>query len=269
MKEAVNDNYTEKPLAIVHGKCLSQKPSDLFIPAQPLEVSLDAFEGPLDLLLYLIKRQKLDIIDLPIAEITQQYLHFVEQSCASDIELASEYLIMAAKLAEIKSRMLLPKALPEDEEIDPRAELAKRLQEYQRYKQAAQQLADLPRIERDYFQASTSLPENFEPLVKYTDVDLAQITGALSEVLKKSQAFEHHHVQKEILSTDDKIQHILNRLKRLPDNANITLNELFEPSEGKSGVVVTFLALLELLKSGDICCQQENTQQPIQLSLAI
>ena len=259
----------DKPLAIIHGKSLSERPADLYIPAHPLEVSLDNFEGPLDLLLYLIKKQKLDIIDLPIAEITVQYLHFVEQAKSYDIELAAEYLIMAAKLAEIKSRMLLPKALPEEEEVDPRAELAKRLQEYQKFKLAAEQLAELPRIEREYYQAGTSLPDNFEPLVKYTDIELSELVSALSDVLQKSKAYEHHHVHKEALSTDDKIQLIMARLRELPDKTNITLNELFEPSEGKSGVVVTFLALLELLKSGDINCQQTNTKQPIQLSLAL
>ncbi len=215
------------PLAFVRGEALIEKPQDLFIPPDALEVILEAFEGPLDLLLYLIKKQKFDIIDLPIAPITSQYMHYVELMKELNMELASEYLVMAAILAEIKSRLLLPKQTVVEEEDDPRAELIRRLQEYEVIKQAAQSLDELPRLERDVFLAQAQYPADFTKQIKQADVELQDLLSALQSVFKRSQAYEHHHIAKELLSTRERMTDILTKLNALADARFINFVELF------------------------------------------
>jgi len=246
------------PLAFIRGEAFIEKPQDLFIPAEALEVTLDSFEGPLDLLLYLIKKQKLDILDLPIATITAQYMKYVELMKELDMELASEYLVMAAMLAEIKSRLLLPKQQVEEDDADPRAELIRRLQAYEVIKTAAQQLDELPRVERDVLLACIDTPLN-EDKSNQAQVDLDELVAAMQGVLKRNQAFEHHHIEKELLSTQERMSRILATLtqrKNSKQEGFVDFITLFEPNEGRHGVVVTFLAVLELLKEHLIVCQQ-------------
>lgn len=237
----------ELPFAVVQGVPWVTLPKDLYIPPDALEVFLDAFEGPLDLLLYLIKRQNLDILDIPIASITAQYMEYVEIMQGARLELAAEYLVMAAMLAEIKSRMLLPR--PEaagDDEEDPRAELIRRLQEYERYKQGAQDLDALPRWERDLFPTQVAAPD-LKPRRIPPPVDLREVLLALGDVLRRADLFTHHQVEKESLSVRERMSLVLERLT----TGHFSLfTDLFELSEGRMGVVVTFLALLELLKGG-------------------
>lgn len=236
----------ELPLAIVEGKPLKELPKDLYIPPDALEVFLEAFEGPLDLLLYLIRRQNMDILNIDVSEITRQYMDYIGLMDAMRFELAAEYLVMAAMLAEIKSRFLLPRQVSEDgeEEEDPRAELIRRLQEYERYKQAAEDLDQLPRMERDLFVAQADMPEYDRPRV-HPDVSLQELLLAFQEVLKRSQLFENHQVQKEKLSTRERMSQVLERLK---DDRFVPFVDLFSLNEGRLGVVVTFLAILELVK---------------------
>jgi segregation and condensation protein A len=220
-------------------------PKDLYIPPDALEVFLDAFEGPLDLLLYLIKRQNLDILDIPIAEITAQYMEYVELMKGLRLELAGEYLVMAAVLAEIKSRMLLPRpaeAAVEDE--DPRAELVRRLQEYEQFKQAAQDLDGLPRLERDHFLAQGALPDLRLQRVP-PPVDLREVLLALREVLHRADLFSSHRVEKESLSLRERMTSVLEQVRA---DAFTPFTELFALHEGRMGVVVTFMAVLELIK---------------------
>ena len=235
------------PLAFVRGEAVIEKPQDLFIPPDALEVFLEAFEGPLDFLLYLIKKQKFDIVDLPIQEITLQYMEYVELMREMKLELAAEYLVMAAMLAEIKSRMLLPRnQVEEDGELDPRAELIRRLQEYEIYKQAAQDLDELPRVNRDIFTPTVIIPEHIQPEVIHPDVDLQELVMAFQSVLKRAQAFTHHEITPEALSTRERMSQILELLSQHSDF--VPFESLFDVTEGKSGVVVTFLAVLELVK---------------------
>ena len=252
------------PLAVVHGEAVVEKPQDLFIPPDALEIILEAFEGPLDLLLYLIRKQKFDIVDLPIAEITRQYMDYVELMKDIKLELAAEYLVMAAILAEIKSRLLLPKTDVEDDEHDPRAELIRRLQEYEVIKKAAEQLDQLPRMERDTFEVSAKLPDNFKPRLVQADVDLQELVMALQGVMKRVAAFEHHHIEREHLSTRERMSKILTQLS---SQQYTEFSQLFDVSEGKQGVVVTFLAVLELLKESLIECIQAQVYGQIQVKL--
>jgi len=237
---------SEMTLATVRGEPLLKLPDDLYIPPDALEVFLDAFEGPLDLLLYLIRRQNLDILDIPIAEITRQYTGYIEMMQGLRLELAAEYLVMAAILAEIKSRMLLPRPEPEvdDAEGDPRAELIRRLQEYERFKQAADDLDALPRLERDIVIASAGVPEQRRVQVP-PEVDLREVLLALKDVLTRAELFAQHHIQGEPLSVRERMSRIVQRLK---STEFIEFQQLFDLTEGRSGVVVTFLALLELLR---------------------
>lgn len=253
------------PLALVHGEAVIDKPQDLFIPPDALEVILETFSGPLDLLLYLIRKQKFDIIDLPIADITVQYMEYVEVMKNLKLELAAEYLVMAAILAEIKSRLLLPKTDVDEHEDDPRAELIRRLQEYEIIQHAAEKLDDIPRLERDIFEVSANLPENFKPRFVEADVELGDLIMALQGTLKRAAAFEHHHIQREALSTRQRMSEILATLK---GSKHIEFSQLFNAKEGKSGVVVTFLAVLELLKESLIRCQQTQAFSPIYVSLS-
>ena len=236
----------EMPFAIVEGKPYTQMPTDLYIPPEALEVILEAFEGPLDLLLYLIRRQNLNILDIPINEITQQYIEYINLLGEMDFELAAEYLVMAAMLAEIKSRMLLPKpATEEDEEQDPRAELVRRLQEYERFKTAAQDIDQLPREFRDYHLTSAHV-EQKEHYSIPPEVDLRELILAFKDVLARGDLKISHEIEREQLSVRDKMTSLLDVLQ---NKKFFSFDSLFNPEEGKQGVVVTFLAMLELLKA--------------------
>lgn len=237
----------ELPLALVRGEIVIEKPQDLFIPPDALEVFLEAFEGPLDFLLYLIKKQKFDIVDLPIFEITKQYMEYVEVMRKLKLELAAEYLVMAAMLAEIKSRLLLPKHdFEDDQEEDPRAELIRRLQQYEVIKDAAQSLDALPRAQRDFFPVEVKKPNNLKLEVPEPEVSLQDLVVAFQAVLKRVDAFAHHEISKERLSTRERMSQILSQLQET--DGFVDFNCLFTVEEGKPGVVVTFLAILELCK---------------------
>jgi segregation and condensation protein A len=235
----------EMPFAMVAGQPYMQLPKDLYIPPDALEVFLEAFEGPLDLLLYLIRRQNLDILDIPIAEITRQYMSYIALLDELQFELAAEYLVMAAILAEIKSRMLLPRLRSDEEdEEDPRAELVRRLQEYERFKQAAEDLDDLPREGRDFVMAQAFLEERKVFQVP-PDVDLKDMLSALKDVLTRADMFSHHHVQMETLSVRERMSRVMDLLR---SNPYMEFHQFFTVEEGRMGVVVTFLALMELTR---------------------
>jgi segregation and condensation protein A len=250
----------EMPFAIVEGEPVTELPQDLYIPPYALEVFLEAFEGPLDLLLYLIRRQNLDILNIPIAEISRQYVEYIDVMKELQLELAGEYLLMAAMLAEIKSRMLLPRpASAEDEELDPRAELVRRLQDYERFKQAAEGIDNLPRLERDVFQAVADVSER--PVVtRLPDLTLKELLLAFKDVLARAELLAHHHIRREPLSVRQRMSEVLVRLgaERFSE-----FRELFDATEGRMGVTVTFLALLELLKEGLIEVVQIEAYAPI------
>lgn len=236
---------SEMPFAVVAGEPVTTLPQDLYIPPYALQVFLEAFEGPLDLLLYLIRRQNIDILDIPIAEITQQYVQYIEMMNELQLDLAGEYLVMAAMLAEIKSRMLLPRPETEEaEEDDPRAELVRRLQEYERFKKAAQDLSDLPRLERDVFLATADVPER-QVVVKLPDITLKELLVAFHDVLKRAEMYSNLHLQREPLSVRQRMSEILTRINV---NSFIGFAALFDPQEGRHGVTVTFMAILELLR---------------------
>ena len=235
----------EMPFAVVQGEAVTELPRDLYIPPYALEVFLEAFEGPLDLLLYLIKRQNLDILDIPIAEITRQYVEYIELMKEIQLELAGEYLLMAAMLAEIKSRMLLPRPVESgDEEDDPRAELVRRLQEYERYKKGAEEISRMPRMERDIFPVEAELVDK-KIVHVLPDLDLKELLVSLKEVLARAEHFEHHLIYREALSVRQRMGELLLTIK---GDEFVEFCCLFDPREGRMGVVVTFLALLELLK---------------------
>jgi len=247
----------EMPFALVQGEAMTQLPLDLYIPPDALEVILEQFEGPLDLLLYLIRKQNLDILDVNVAEITKQYMHYIEVMQALQLELAGEYLVMAAMLAEIKSRMLLPRSNEdeEEEESDPRAELIRRLQEYERFKDAAETLDASPQVGRDIFLPNVNAPERNQERV-HPDVDMKEIMLAMGAIMRRAEMFEQHEVQFEVLPTRERMSNILSELS---DGHFRVFSELFTPEEGRLGVVVTFLAMLELVKEKLIdIVQQEN-----------
>jgi len=250
----------EMPFAVVQGKELTILPKDLYIPPDALEVILEAFEGPLDLLLYLIRRQNLDILDIDVAEITKQYLGYIELMASIQLELAAEYLVMAAMLAEIKSRMLLPRQQAEDEdEEDPRAELIKRLQEYERFKQAAEDIDELPRMGRDIHRATAEAPDRDQQR-SHPDVDIRELVTALADVLKRSEMFESHQVEMEKLSTRERMSQVMENLR---DKQFVPFVALFTLEEGRLGVVVTFLAVMELIKESLIEIVQSDSFGPI------
>jgi segregation and condensation protein A len=251
----------EMPFAVVDGEAVTELPRDLYIPPQALEVFLEAFEGPLDLLLYLIRRQNLDILDIPIAEITRQYMQYIELMQELELELAGEYLLMAAMLAEIKSRMLLPRMHAEGqaEEEDPRAELVRRLQEYERFKKAAEDIDMLPRLERDTFAATAELSaRNVVRLVP--QVTLQEMLVAFKDVLARSAMFAHHQVQRERLSVRQRMSEVLAELR---ESSFVEFARLFRPEEGRMGVTVTFIAILELTREGLIEIVQAEPYTPI------
>lgn len=250
----------EMPFAVVLGKAITEIPKDLYIPPEALEVFLEAFEGPLDLLLYLIKRQNLDILEIDVSQITEQYMQYVNMMNAMQFELAAEYLLMAAMLAEIKSRMLLPRSSEvEEDEDDPRAQLIRRLQEYERFKKAAEDIDEMPRLGREIFEASAALPElnrdRPEP-----DVDMKELMLALGEVLRRADLFESHQIQREKLSTRERMSEVLARLSTDRFTPFVTL---FTTEEGRVGIVVTFLAIMELIKESLIEIVQTEAFGPI------
>ncbi len=247
-------------LALVYGEAFTELPQDLYIPPDALEVFLEAFEGPLDLLLYLIRKQNIDILDIPVAEITRQYMSYVELMKAVQLELAAEYLLMAAMLAEIKSRMLLPRAEGlEAEEEDPRAELIRRLQEYERFKKAAEDLDDLPREGRNFVVPTLPAPDARARKL-LPEVDLSELLLAMGEVLRRADLFESHQVTREILSTRERMSQVLERLK---DGTFVPFVALFTLEEGRLGVVVTFMAILELVKESLVELVQNEPFSPI------
>jgi segregation and condensation protein A len=252
-------------LARLYGEPLFALPQDLYIPPDALEVFLEAFEGPLDLLLYLIRRQNLDILDIPIAEITRQYLEYIDLMRELELELAGEYLLMAAMLAEIKSRMLLPRPASEAaEEEDPRAELVRRLQEYERFKRAAEDLDRLPRLERDLHAARAELVERvLAPALP--DVALKEMLLAFKDVIQRAAMFAHHHVQRERLSVRQRMSEILERLQ---GSELVGFAVLFRVEEGRMGVTVTFVALLELLREGLLDVVQAEIYAPLHVRAA-
>lgn len=241
---------------------ITELPEDLYIPPEALRVFLEAFEGPLDLLLYLIRRQNLDILAIDVAAITRQYIEYVELMKAMEIELAGEYLLMAAMLAEIKSRTLLPRPPKEggdDEEEDPRAELIRRLQEYERLKNAAESLAELPRLGRDWFPARAALPP-LESRVIHPDVGLDQLLGALAGILRRAELNQTHQISREVLSTRERMLAIM---ERLAGGRFTPFEALFSLEEGRAGVVVTFMAILELAKEAMIEIVQNAPLSPL------
>ena len=250
----------EMPLAMVLGQPVVEVPKDLYIPPDALEVILDAFEGPLDLLLYLIRRQNLDILDIPVAEITRQYVDYIQSMQEMRFELAAEYLVMAAILAEIKSRMLLPRP-PSDEgqEDDPRADLVRRLQEYERYKQAAEDIDSLPRLDRDTSVASAFVPEHASVRLP-PPVELREMLLALHDVLKRAELFTQHAIKRDALSVRQRMGELLERLN---DGVFHRFESLFAVEEGRLGVVVTFLGLLTLAKEQLVDIVQESPMAPI------
>ena len=249
----------EMPFAMVQGEPVSIPPQDLYIPPDALEVFLDAFEGPLDLLLYLIKRQNLDILALPIAKITQQYMDYIGVMEELKLELAAEYLVMAAMLAEIKSRMLLPRPVEEDNEQDPRAELIRRLQEYERCKQAAEDVEELPRLEREHFEAHALAIEVIEE-EKQPPVDVKDLILAFHYVLQRAAMYASHAVEHEPLSIRERMTQVLTSLQ---GDEFVDFVSLFSSEEGRDGVIVTFIAVLELLKDRMIEIVQSEVFAPI------
>jgi segregation and condensation protein A len=257
---------SEMPFAVVEGEPMTQLPRDLYIPPDALQVFLTAFEGPLDLLLYLIRKQNLDILNIPIAEITRQYMKYIEVMAELQLELAGEYLLMAAMLAEIKSRMLLPRPPSAEgtDEDDPRAELVRRLQEYERFKKAAEDLDKLNRLERDNVLASAELEER-QVVKLLPDVTLKEMLDAFRDVLSRAEKFAHHHISRERLSQRERMTEILARLQTV---AFFEFRQLFKPEEGRMGVTVTFIAILELMKEGLIEIVQAEAYAPIHVRTA-
>jgi segregation and condensation protein A len=262
---AAAPEQVEMPFAVVNGEPISQLPRDLYIPPQALEVFLEAFEGPLDLLLYLIRRQNLDILDIPLAEITRQYMQYIELMQELQLELAGEYMVMAATLAEIKSRMLLPRPKStEDSEEDPRAELVRRLQEYERFKRAAEGIDSLPRLERDVWSVSAELKER-QVVRALPQITLQEMLLAFKDVVVRSEMFAHHHIQRERLSVGERMSDILAALNSA---GFIAFMQLFRPEEGRMGVTVTFVAILELMREGLIDIVQAQPYAPLHVRSA-
>jgi segregation and condensation protein A len=256
----------EMPFAIVQGEPVTQLPRDLYIPPQALEVFLEAFEGPLDLLLYLIRRQNLNILDIPLAEITKQYMNYIELMSELQLELAGEYMVMAATLAEIKSRMLLPRSseAAAGEESDPRAELVRRLQEYERYKRAAESIDRLPRLERDTYSAVADVEVKRQSKA-LPQVALQEMILAFRDVVARAEMFAHHHVRRERLSVRARMTDILSSLER---STFVEFTRLFKPEEGRMGVTVTFIAILELVREGLLDLVQTEAYGPLHVRAA-
>ncbi|WP_396586996.1 segregation and condensation protein A [Bermanella sp. R86510] len=258
--EQPKNGQQEMPFALVQGEALTQLPLDLYIPPDALEVILEQFEGPLDLLLYLIRKQNLDILEIDVFEITKQYMQYVELMHIVQLELAGEYLLMAAMLAEIKSRILLPRPKEvEEEEEDPRAELIRRLQDYERFKKAAEDIDEMPRMGRDTYEVEIKPPE-YNAEKPQPDVDFKELMMAFSDVLHRANMYTEHEVSREKLSTRERMSQILNQLNQ---GDFLPFTRLFTVEEGRAGVVVTFLATLELIKEQLIEIVQNETFGPI------
>lgn len=258
--EHTKSTQQEMPFAIVQGTEVTEVPKDLYIPPEALEVFLEAFEGPLDLLLYLIKKQNLEILDIPVSEITRQYIEYIELMDDLHFELAAEYLVMAAMLAEIKSRMLLPRIQVDDEDVDdPRAELVRRLQEYERYKKAAEDIDTMPRMGRDTLEVN-AIVEDKKVIKLQAKVEMRDLLLALKEVIIRAETFAHHKIELEPLSVRERMSIVLDRVN---DKTFTDFVDLFDPEEGKSGIVVTLLAILELIKQSVIEFIQTETFGPI------
>lgn len=250
----------------VHGEAIDKLPEDLYIPPDALEVFLEAFEGPLDLLLYLIRKQNLDILDIPVARIAEQYVQYIDLMQDMRFELAAEYLVMAAMLAEIKSRMLLPRpvdALGEEGE-DPRIELVRRLQEYERFKAAAENLDAMPRVGRDVYQVQAPLP-SIPVAQRLPQPEIKALVLAFREVMLRAELFSHHKVEKEPLSVRERMTQILGRVQA---DGEREFSSLFPLDEGRMGVVVTFLAILELVKGAVLQLRQDGAYAPLFVSAA-
>lgn len=258
--EALEDNNPLEFVAVFKGQKITELPKDLYIPPEALEVFLEAFEGPLDLLLYLIRKQNLDVLDIPIADVTRQYMEYVELMQELHLELAAEYLVMAAMLAEIKSRMLLPKVINEEgEEVDPRAELIRRLQEYERFKKVAEDIDELPRIHRDVFTTFVHTPD-IKPIKSAPKLDLQQLIFALRDVFERAKLNASHHIKPEVLSVRERMTIVL---ERVTAEEFIFFGDCFDVREGRMGIVVTFIAILELLRLGSIEMVQSEPFAPI------
>jgi len=252
-------NQSEMPFALVQGEPLTVIPQDLYIPPDALLVFLEAFEGPLDLLLYLIKRQNIDVLNIPIAAITKQYMEYIHLMKELELELAAEYLVMASMLAEIKSRMLLPRPHATDDEEDPRAELIRRLQEYEQFKKAAEDIDAMDRLERDIYLTNIDLPE-FEIDVPLPQVQIKDLLAAFRDVVNRAEQFASHHVEREPLSVRDRMVRVLEKISA---DEFSNFYDFFDASEGRMGVVVSFLAILELLKESLIELVQSDSYAPI------
>ena len=250
----------DKIIALVGGKVYRDLPTDLYVPPDALEVFLEAFEGPMDLLLYLIRRQNIDILDIQVSEITEQYMRHIELMKVLKLELAGEYLVMAATLAEIKSRMLLQQPGGEDDEEDPRETLIQRLRDYERLKEAAGRLDELPRLERDLHTARAAKPDPVKRQA-HPNVDLKEVLVAFADVLKRAELHKRHTVPREGLSVRARMSDVLARVNGQP--GLVPFASLFDLSEGRSGVVVTFLALMELLRDALIDLVQSGPFAPI------
>jgi segregation and condensation protein A len=264
---AVQPEQVEMSFAVVNGEPVMELPRDLYIPPQALEVFLEAFEGPLDLLLYLIRRRNLAILDIPIAEITRQYVQYIEVMQELQLELAGEYLVMAATLAEIKSRMLLPRLqlAGEESDEDPRAELVRRLQEYERFKSAAENIDRLPRLERDVWSASADVKDR-KVVQLLPQTTLQEMLVAFKEVVVRAEFFARHHVQREPLSMRERMTDILTTLAA---SRFVEFTQLFHAEEGRMGVTVTFVAILELVREGLIEIVQAQAFAPLHVRAAL
>ncbi|KTD36226.1 segregation and condensation protein A [Legionella nautarum] len=253
-------------LAVIDGQPLTEVPADLFIPPDALEVMLDSFSGPLDLLLYLIRRQNIDILDIPIALITQQYMQYIHMMEEHRLELAADYLVMAAMLAEIKSRLLLPPSPSENEESeeDPRLELVRKLQTYEQFKIAAQQIDDLPRCDRDLFRFSIPCEKLVRTII-HPEVELSSLTATMRDLIKRQSHLVNHHISREPLSVRERMSVVLERLAH--GNA-MTFTQLFQRAEGRMGLAVTLLAILELAKQSLLIITQANAYAVIHLQVA-
>ena len=255
----------EMPLAMVHGQAVLQIPQDLYIPPDALEVILDAFEGPLDLLLYLIRKQNFNILDIPMANVTRQYLSYVDEIRSRNLELAAEYLLMAAMLIEIKSRMLLPpkKTAEGEEPEDPRAELVRRLLEYEQMKLAATHLSEVPQYGRDFLKAQVYVEQALKP--RFPDVELADLQSAWADILRRAKLVQHHRISREELSVRE---HMSIVLKKLQGRRFAPFEDLFDPAKGVPVLVVTLIALLELAKENLVEITQAEAYAPIYVRLA-
>ncbi|WP_131783406.1 segregation and condensation protein A [Legionella gresilensis] len=258
-----DQEQSASPIATVSGKPYTQMPADLFIPPDALELLLDSFTGPFDLLLYLIRRQNIDIMDIPIAMITEQYMNYIQLMKEHRLELVAEYLVMAAMLAEIKSRLLLPKnpSLPEESEEDPRLALVQQLQRYEQFKQAAERLDTLPRCERDNFRFNIK-SQGLSRLIYHPEVSLLNLTKAMLDLIEQQGHKDTHRITKEVLSVKERILWVLEKVQK---DKSITFFELLILKEGRMGIIVTLLAILELARQALLIVTQTDSFSSIRL----